>query len=132
MCDSLAYEFNKYDLSKIDLNFDQKDNEFNLKNTKLSFNGDDISIPNLKRKKENNNYLISGNIDNKKNILDENNVDNIVNNHFRNFKIEKDIDINYNENYLLAKKSGVKFLAYRCKINSKEIKIEKKLKIIND
>ena len=48
------------------------------------------------------------------------------------FKIAKDIDINYNENYLLAKKAGVKFLAYRCKINSKEIKIEKKLKIIND
>ena len=48
------------------------------------------------------------------------------------FKIAKDIDINYNENYLLARKAGVKFLAYRCKINSKEIKIEKKLKIIND
>ena len=34
-------------------------------------------------------------------------------------------------NYLIAKKSGVNFLAYRCKINSKEIKIEKKIKIIN-
>jgi len=49
-----------------------------------------------------------------------------------NFKIAKDIDIVYYENYLLAKKAGVKFLAYRCKINSKEIKIEKKIKIIND
>ena len=49
-----------------------------------------------------------------------------------NFKIAKDIDKVYYENYLLAKKAGVKFLAYRCKINSKEIKIEKKIKIIND
>jgi sugar fermentation stimulation protein A len=47
------------------------------------------------------------------------------------FKIAKDIDKEYYENYLLAKKAGVVFLAYRCKINSKEIKIEKKIKIIN-
>ena len=47
-----------------------------------------------------------------------------------NFKIAKDIDKKYHKNYLLAKKAGVKFLAYRCKINMNEIKIEKKLKII--
>ena len=48
-----------------------------------------------------------------------------------NFKIAKDIDKEYYKNYLLAKKKGVNFLAYRCKINSKEIKIEKKIKIID-
>ena len=48
------------------------------------------------------------------------------------FKIAKDIDREYYKNYLAAKKAGVNFLAYRCKINSKEILIEKKLKIIND
>ena len=48
------------------------------------------------------------------------------------FKIAKDIDKEYYENYLLAKKAGVIFLAYRCKISSKEIKIEKKIEIIND
>ena len=48
------------------------------------------------------------------------------------FKIAKDIDKEYYKNYKLAKKAGVKFLAYRCKISSKEIKIEKKIKIIND
>jgi sugar fermentation stimulation protein A len=48
------------------------------------------------------------------------------------FKIAKDIDYEYYKNYLLAKKEGVHFLAYRCKINNKEIKIEKKLKIINE
>ena len=48
------------------------------------------------------------------------------------FKIAKDIDKEYYQNYLLAKKAGVKFLAYRCNINSKEIKIEKKIKIIDD
>ena len=47
------------------------------------------------------------------------------------FKIAKDIDKEYYKNYLLAKKNGVNFLAYRCKIDSKEIKIEKKIKIIN-
>ncbi len=47
------------------------------------------------------------------------------------FKIAKNIDKDYYQNYFLTKKAGVKFLAYRCKINSKEIKIEKKIKIIN-
>ena len=49
-----------------------------------------------------------------------------------NFKIAKDIDKEYYENYKLAKKAGVNFLAYRCKISPKEIKIEKKIEIIND
>ena len=48
-----------------------------------------------------------------------------------NFKIARDIDIEYYKNYLIAKKAGVNFLAYRCKISSKEIFIEKKIKIIN-
>ena len=48
------------------------------------------------------------------------------------FKVAKDIDYNYYENYLYAKKSGVNFLAYRCDLNFKEIKIEKKIKIIDD
>ncbi len=48
------------------------------------------------------------------------------------FKIAKDIDREYYQNYLSAKKSGVKFLAYRCKISSNEIKIEKKIKIIDE
>ena len=47
------------------------------------------------------------------------------------FKLAKDIDKEYNENYKSAKKAGVIFLAYRCKINTKEIKIEKKIKIID-
>ena len=47
------------------------------------------------------------------------------------FKIAKDIDKEYYDNYLHAKKAGVIFLAYRCKISSKEIKIEKKLKIVS-
>ena len=47
------------------------------------------------------------------------------------FKIAKDIDDEYYKNYQIAKKAGVKFLAYRCKISSKEILVEKKLKIIN-
>ena len=48
------------------------------------------------------------------------------------FKIAKDIDEQYYKNYLIAKKSGVNFLAYRCDISSKKIFIDKKLKIIDD
>ena len=49
-----------------------------------------------------------------------------------NFKIAKDIDEEYYKNYLIAKKAGVNFIAYRCKLSSKEIKIEKKIKIIDE
>ncbi|MDC0452820.1 DNA/RNA nuclease SfsA [Candidatus Pelagibacter sp.] len=48
------------------------------------------------------------------------------------FKIAKDVDKEYYNNYLIAKKAGVNFLAYRCDISSKKIFIDKKLKIIDD
>ena len=48
------------------------------------------------------------------------------------FKIAKDIDKEYYNNYLIAKKAGVNFLAYRCDISFKKIFIDKKLKIIDD
>ena len=48
-----------------------------------------------------------------------------------NFRIAKDVDPIYYNKYLEAKKAGVNFLAYRCSLNSKEIKIEKKIKILN-
>ena len=48
------------------------------------------------------------------------------------FKIAKDVDEEYYKTYLLAKKAGVNFLAYRCNISSKKIFIDKKLKIIDD
>jgi len=52
--------------------------------------------------------------------------------HMEYFKIAKDIDNEYYENYLKAKKAGVNFLAYRCKISSKEIFIDKRIKIIDE
>ena len=49
-----------------------------------------------------------------------------------NFRIARDIDDNYYQNYLKAKKAVVKFLAYRCHLSSKEIKIDKKINIIDE
>ena len=48
------------------------------------------------------------------------------------FRIAKDIDSDYYNNFIYAKKNGLKFIAYRCKLNSKEIVIEKKIKIDHD
>ena len=50
----------------------------------------------------------------------------------KHFRIAKDIDNEYYENYKLAKKSGVKFIAYNCKVGSKEIKIDKKIEILDE
>ena len=48
------------------------------------------------------------------------------------FKIAKDIDIEYYKNYIAAKKAGVNFLAYKCKISSRKIYIDKKIKILDE
>tara|TARA_Y100001960_G_scaffold1658_1_gene1882 strand:+ start:31 stop:717 length:687 start_codon:yes stop_codon:yes gene_type:complete len=48
------------------------------------------------------------------------------------FKIAKDIDGKYYKDYIEAKKSGVNFIAYRCYLSSKEIKIEKKINIVDE
>ena len=48
------------------------------------------------------------------------------------FKVAKDIDEQYYKNYLLAKKAGVIFLAYRCNVSSKKIFIDKKIKIVDE
>jgi sugar fermentation stimulation protein A len=45
------------------------------------------------------------------------------------FKISKDIDKEYYKNFLQAKKKGVKFLCYSCKVTHQEISLNKKLTI---
>lgn len=46
------------------------------------------------------------------------------------FKISGDIDAKYLHGFLRAKKNGVKFLCYSCKINKEEIYINKPIKIL--
>ena len=48
------------------------------------------------------------------------------------FRIAKDIDSDYYKNFIEANKKGLKFIAYKCKLNSKEIVVENKIKIVHD
>ena len=48
------------------------------------------------------------------------------------FKIAKDIDSDYYNNFIDANKKGLNFIAYRCKLNPKEIVKEKKIRIDHD
>ena len=48
------------------------------------------------------------------------------------FKIAKDIDSDYYNNFIDANKKGLNFVAYRCKLSPKEIIIEKKIRIDHD
>ena len=45
------------------------------------------------------------------------------------FKISKDIDKKYYENFIQAKKKGVKFLCFSSKVTDKEIILNKKIEI---
>ena len=71
--------------------------------------------------------VMMGKMDNRNKILNIHLVKMNVPNNNNDFKKE----IEYYKNFLLANKAGVNFLAYRCKINTKEILVEKKLKIIS-
>ena len=79
---------------------------------------DEVNLEILKIAKQNNILRLSSIINDSANM--------------KYFKIAKDIDEEYYKNYLIAKKAGVNFLAYRCDISSKKIFIDKKLKIIDD
>jgi sugar fermentation stimulation protein A len=46
------------------------------------------------------------------------------------FQIAKDIDPLYHSGFLQAKKNGVKFISYACKVSEKEIYINKPIKIL--
>jgi sugar fermentation stimulation protein len=46
------------------------------------------------------------------------------------FQIAKDIDSKYHQGFLRAKKNGVKFISYSCKVSEKEIYVNKPIKII--
>ena len=48
------------------------------------------------------------------------------------FRIAKDIDSDYYNNFIDAYKKGLNFIAYRCKLSSKKIVIEKKILIDHD
>ena len=48
------------------------------------------------------------------------------------FRIAKDIDSDYYNNFIEAKKKGLNFIAYGCNLNSKEIVIKKKILIDHD
>ena len=48
------------------------------------------------------------------------------------FRIANDIDSAYYNNFIEANKKGLKFIAYRCKLSSREIVIEKKIKILHE
>ena len=52
--------------------------------------------------------------------------------HVKKFSIAKDIDPEYYRNSLLAKSLGVKFLAYKCRLNYEGINIIREIEIIEN
>ena len=56
----------------------------------------------------------------------------IQRNDVNRFSIAKDLDNEYYENSLIAKKSGVKFRAFKCNVSLKGINIINEIKIDED
>ena len=46
------------------------------------------------------------------------------------FKIAKDLDTKYYQGFVRAQKNGVKFLCYTCKVNEREVYVNKPIKIL--
>ena len=54
----------------------------------------------------------------------------ILRENIKQFRIAKYIDAKYYDSYIYVKKKGVNILAYDCTLNSKEIKVNKKINIL--
>ncbi len=81
--------FNRFDLSKMDFNFQLNEDLVTLNDLKLTLNENNIFIPNITGKKEKNKFLISGKIENKKFTLSNDNLNNLNDLEIFDFKIKK-------------------------------------------
>lgn len=108
--------FNKYDLTKIDFSFNLNLNTFKINDIALHLNDNFILFPNIKGKKEGNKFLISGIVNNKKLLLNKDNLGILLNQNNLNIKIDK---IEFASENFFSFEINDKFKVKNLQINSK-------------
>ncbi len=122
--------FKKYKLDKIDFIFSLKKDKFNFKEIDLNFNNKKIVIPEINIKKENKDYLVSGEINNKNTNLDKNEINNIFKINPQSINVKKiNFDSKNNFYFKLNKKYKIRDLKINSEISLNYLESENLLKL---
>jgi hypothetical protein len=115
----------RFNLDKINLIFQIKDNNLKFNNLKLSFNNKDISVPELIVKKEFDDFLISGKVKHSNIFIDKDFITKLINIDLPRPDIK---EINFNSqndfNFKLDKSFKIINLNINSKINLNSLKVE--------
>jgi len=107
--------FKKYNLQKIDFIFNNKKNEFLVKDLNFEFNNIKFVSDKVSIEKKNDNFFVAGALAHKKSNLDKRNINLLIKPFLTNFEIEK-ILLSSDNNFSFEVQKGFKFRNF--KINS--------------
>ena len=116
--------FKKIDLSKINFIFNLKNNEFEFKDIKLSYENNNLTFPELKLIKEKNQFLVSGKNMNKNLVLDDKKINQLLNKELYNLKIiSAEFDLENTFSFKINNKFKLKDLKIDSLLNLKNSKL---------
>ncbi|MBD1140228.1 hypothetical protein IDH15_03070 [Pelagibacterales bacterium SAG-MED38] len=114
----------KIDLSKINFIFNIKNNEFEFKDIKLSYDNNDLIFPELNLVKQKNEFLISGKNKSKNLVLDDEKINQLLNNNIYNIKIKSaEFDLENTFSFKINNKYRIDDLNINALINLKSFKL---------
>ncbi len=114
----------KIDLSKINFIFNIKNNEFEFKDIKLSYDNNDLIFPELNLVKQKNKFLISGKNKSKNLVLDDEKINQLLNNNIYNIKIKSaEFDLENTFSFKINNKYRIDDLNINALINLKSFKL---------
>ncbi len=120
----------KYELDKIDLKFNFKQNLYQFEDLKFLFNGKKIYSNEITAQKQNNKFSVSGKIENKDTIINKKEINDLIIS--KNFGLEIN-EINFNSknnfNFQLDKNFKINNLNYNSDIVLNDLKIKNSFKI---
>ena len=115
----------KFDLNKIDFSFNIESENLKLENLKFNINDKNFLVPEAEIKKINNEFLVSGKLNNKNTFLNEKELSYFIEKDFLNFNIQEIIfDSNNTFNFKINKNFKINNLNILSKINLNNLKIK--------